>query len=83
MAGRTKVGRNDRCPCGSGKKCKHCCEGKARSRLGIAGWLTIAAVAAAAMVLLYFMFNMTQNERPVRRACPPGTSWQHGHCHTL
>ena len=24
-----KPGRNDRCPCGSGKKFKHCCEGKA------------------------------------------------------
>ena len=24
-----KVGRNDPCPCGSGKKYKKCCEGKA------------------------------------------------------
>ena len=24
----TKVGRNDPCPCGSGRKFKHCCEGK-------------------------------------------------------
>ena len=24
----TKVGRNDLCPCGSGRKFKHCCEGK-------------------------------------------------------
>lgn len=24
----TKVGRNDLCPCGSGKKFKHCCQGK-------------------------------------------------------
>src|SRR5271157_1044572 len=23
-----KVGRNDPCPCGSGKKYKHCCQGK-------------------------------------------------------
>ncbi|MBQ9503859.1 MAG: SEC-C domain-containing protein [Lachnospiraceae bacterium] len=21
-----KVGRNDPCPCGSGKKCKNCCD---------------------------------------------------------
>ncbi len=27
----TKVGRNDPCPCGSGKKYKNCCEGKNRS----------------------------------------------------
>ena len=26
---KTQVGRNDRCPCGSGKKYKHCCERKA------------------------------------------------------
>ena len=24
----TKIGRNDRCPCGSGKKYKHCCQSK-------------------------------------------------------
>jgi hypothetical protein len=24
-SGKTRVGRNDRCPCGSGKKYKHCC----------------------------------------------------------
>ena len=27
----TKIGRNDPCPCGSGKKFKHCCLGKASS----------------------------------------------------
>jgi tetratricopeptide (TPR) repeat protein len=27
-SGTTKVGRNDPCPCGSGRKFKHCCEGK-------------------------------------------------------
>lgn len=28
----TKIGRNDPCPCGSGKKYKHCCMRKARQR---------------------------------------------------
>ncbi len=28
-----KVGRNDPCPCGSGKKVKHCCEGELKKRL--------------------------------------------------
>ena len=28
VASATKVGRNDPCPCGSGRKFKHCCEGK-------------------------------------------------------
>ena len=25
---RAKVGRNDACPCGSGRKFKHCCQAK-------------------------------------------------------
>lgn len=28
----TKIGRNDPCPCGSGKKYKHCCLGKTDHR---------------------------------------------------
>jgi hypothetical protein len=28
MVARLKIGRNDSCPCGSGKKYKHCCEGQ-------------------------------------------------------
>ncbi len=32
LSGRQKVGRNDPCPCGSGKKFKQCCLGKDRSR---------------------------------------------------
>jgi uncharacterized protein YecA (UPF0149 family) len=27
-SGRQKIGRNDPCPCGSGKKFKKCCGGK-------------------------------------------------------
>ena len=33
MAGETKIGRNDRCPCGSGRKYKNCCQGKS-ARMG-------------------------------------------------
>lgn len=32
----TKIGRNDPCPCGSGKKYKKCCEAKTSSRKPIA-----------------------------------------------
>ncbi len=31
---RTRVGRNDICPCGSGKKFKKCCEGASTSGRG-------------------------------------------------
>jgi SEC-C motif-containing protein len=33
----TKTGRNDPCPCGSGKKYKQCCMSKAKSTAGISG----------------------------------------------
>jgi tetratricopeptide (TPR) repeat protein len=45
-----KIGRNDRCPCGSGKKYKHCCmardEAAARERLAAAATATTATAAA-------------------------------------
>lgn len=41
-----KIGRNDRCPCGSGKKYKHCCmaqdEAAAREKLAAATTATAA-----------------------------------------
>lgn len=85
MAGSTKVGRNDRCPCGSGKKYKNCCADKARG-LPTGGWVTIALMAVAAGVLLYLLVNAAQSDGsgPVGgRSCPPGQVWsaQHGHCH--
>lgn len=41
------TGRNELCPCGSGKKYKHCCEGKRRVSKGmIALLLGIVALAA-------------------------------------
>ncbi len=85
MARRTKVGRNDRCPCGSGKKYKNCCQGKA-SRLSAAGWVTIAALVVAAGVLVYLVVNVARNDSSGltgRGPCPPGQVWsaEHGHCH--
>lgn len=47
-----KPGRNDNCPCGSGKKFKKCCEGKTEERrtgrvlMIVVGGLLLAAVAA-------------------------------------
>jgi hypothetical protein len=78
-----KVGRNDRCPCGSGKKYKNCCEGKA-SRITVAGWVTIAVIVGAAGVLAYFIVSAAQSDgNSAARRCPPGQVWsaQHGHCH--
>jgi hypothetical protein len=47
-----KVGRNDLCTCGSGKKFKKCCEGRTAERRNsrmlmiVVGGLLVAAVAA-------------------------------------
>ncbi len=51
----SKVNRNDPCPCGSGKKYKHCCLGTSASgfdrKTGIA--LAIAGVALVISAILY------------------------------
>ena len=47
-----KTGRNDSCPCGSGRKFKRCCAGKTPERrtgrmlMIVVGGLVVAAVAA-------------------------------------
>ena len=86
MASSGKVGRNDRCPCGSGKKFKQCCEGKTSRRLGPAGWAAVVAVVAAVAVLAVFLFNLAQGGGDLGAgggSCPPGQTWsaEHGHCH--
>lgn len=87
MASSGKVGRNDRCPCGSGKKFKQCCEGKSTRKLSPAGWAALVAIAAAVAVLGVFLFNLTQGRELGRGAgtCPPGQVWSavHGHCHVV
>ena len=48
----SKIGRNDRCPCGSGRKYKHCCAGRdeaerrARSAANQSGQVTLGAEIA-------------------------------------
>lgn len=75
-----KVGRNDPCPCGSGKKYKQCCERKART-ISPSTWLVIIGVALAALIGLVMSF--TTETTITSAACPPGQVWsvEHGHCH--
>jgi hypothetical protein len=71
-----KVGRNDACPCGSGKKYKHCCEGKAaNSRMSTMVLLLVAAAVAAA--LLASVFNEGESTGGAGRVW----SAEHGHYH--
>lgn len=70
-----KVGRNEACPCGSGKKSKRCCE----ANTGMTGasklLVFVAAGALAAAILAGIMSSQDD-------AQPTGTwSAEHGHYH--
>ncbi len=47
-AASNKVGRNDACPCGSGRKFKHCCQAK-EARAGFAAGTAQASAPPAAL----------------------------------
>jgi hypothetical protein len=73
-----KIGRNDPCTCGSGKKYKQCCERKAIEKSNaftkwafviFGGLLLIGALAMAS--------SMVNNEGPVA----PGRVWSPEHQH--
>ncbi len=81
MAAEKKVGRNARCPCGSGKKYKTCC-GLKNNRLSTLAWLALAAVAIVAVLALASVIRSAGGSRSIP-TCPPGETWStaHGHCH--
>ena len=84
MATASKVGRNERCPCGSGKKYKACC-GKKKGgtrEMSILEWVIVTLVVVAIAVVLASVFKSSGVDATARR-CPPGQSWSaaHGHCH--
>ena len=74
----SKAGRNDACPCGSGKKFKKCCELKEQKSRGnlallvIVGLLMVAGLAAG-------ITSLTS----AKDAAKPGGVWsaEHGHYH--
>ena len=75
-------GRNDPCPCGSGRKYKHCCRGqsawyenKTVMGVGIGILLLVGALLFGMMIS-----NQLGTDRP---DCPDGQVWSdaHGHCH--
>jgi hypothetical protein len=79
MARATKTGRNDLCPCGSGKKSKKCCELKAQNTWSSKVMLgLVLAVLAGAVVVGFMSFTDTPTSGPA-----PGQVWsqEHGHYH--
>jgi hypothetical protein len=75
MAG--KVGRNDRCPCGSGRKFKQCCGPKQEARQGRFLMITVGVFLLAALAVGFASFT---GERGSSRQV-----WdaEHGHYHTV
>ena len=73
-----KTGRNEACPCGSGKKFKQCCATKKTRRewMTIAIWIGLAALIGSG---IYAAFRDGSPEPP------PGKVWseEHGHYHDV
>jgi hypothetical protein len=69
-----KVGRNDACPCGSGKKFKQCCESKRTD--GIQSRVIMLLIAAAIVAAILAGFSN-------RGSSSGGGVWsaEHGHYH--
>jgi hypothetical protein len=57
-----KVGRNDPCPCGSGKKFKKCCESKMLGGRFMA--TKINATIAPSRLTGLFQARVSENQRP-------------------
>ena len=76
---RTKrLGRNEPCSCGSGKKYKQCCESKGRDQ-GSRAWLfAVAGIIVAAILVTLATFSSGRTEAPRRI-----WSADHGHYHDV
>jgi len=72
-----KVGRNQPCPCGSGRKFKHCCE---RKHQGMSLTMKVVLVAGAGLLIGAIAFGVSSfNPDPTAG----GQVWsaEHGHYH--
>jgi hypothetical protein len=67
--------RNDTCPCGSGKKYKHCCAMKAQGA-GSSRWI-LALVAGAILVAIIAGIANARKDASPRGVWSP----EHGHYH--
>ena len=72
-----KVGRNDPCPCGSGRKYKQCCARKQEQMSRLSLFVIVGVVVAMAAVLVYTF--TTERGSGTRQVWDP----DHGHYHTV
>jgi len=68
-----RIGRNERCPCGSGKKFKQCCESKKEGGSSGVIALVIAGAIIAAIIVVFSNARSTSSGRV--------WSAEHGHYH--
>lgn len=73
----SKVGRNDPCPCGSGRKYKQCCAHK-DERMSWTSQAAVAAVVVAIAAALVYAFTGDRGGSG-RQVWDP----DHGHYHTV
>ncbi len=79
MAQVTRVGRNDPCSCGSGKKFKKCCEakvGRSRGATMMAVLVGLILVGGLAAVVANFTTDVTHTAKSSGVWSP-----EHGHYH--
>jgi hypothetical protein len=79
MSKSSHAGRNELCPCGSGKKYKKCCELKQRKTRGATVMMIVVGVLMT-VGLIAGITAITSDRRDVAR---PGGVWsaEHGHYH--
>ncbi len=73
----SKPGRNDRCPCGSGRKYKKCCESKERSHANSRMMMILVGAAVLAAVLVGITSFSGERASGSTRVW----STEHGHYH--
>jgi hypothetical protein len=74
----SSIGRNDPCPCGSGRKYKRCCATKA-GKAPVASRITISLIALLLLSGAVFMLVSLDDEAGV--ASRRVWSEEHGHWH--
>lgn len=74
-----KTGRNDLCPCGSGRKFKRCCEAKVQQRGSKAMLIAVGAAVLGALIIGIASFTSESATNGPRRVW----SAEHGHYHDV
>lgn len=76
MKNTTRLGPNDECSCGSGRKYKRCCKGKHEGRSSRATMMLIGAVVVGSLLAVIAGVLRGSDSTPGRVWSP-----EHGHFH--